>query len=106
MAQKNIELFITRGQLKVNLEEESVQLGLGEGIGTLVFDGVLRRDHHERRGKRTRLPIDADLVFFHCFKKSRLGLGRRAVDFVRKEKIREDRTGAEFEFALAVVPHE
>jgi len=51
----------------VDLGEEAVELGLGEGVGALVLDRVLCRDDEERRRKRMRHPVDTDLTFLHRF---------------------------------------
>ena len=52
------------------------------------------------------MPIDTDLMLFHSFQERRLGLGGRAVNFIGQKKIGEDRSRAELELALTVVPHQ
>ena len=45
-------LVVPLGDRQHDLEEEAVELGLGQRVGALVLDGVLRRGHEERRGQR------------------------------------------------------
>src|SRR5439155_803529 len=48
--------LVVLGQVaEVELEEEAVELRLGQRVGALVLDGVLRREHEERRGEGVRL---------------------------------------------------
>ncbi len=44
-----------------------------------------------------------DGSFLHGFEKCRLGLGRRAIDFVGQQNIGEDRAGLEDDFTLALL---
>ncbi len=48
-------LFLLRGGVAHDeLEQEAVELGLGQRVGALVLDRVLRRDHDERIGQQVR----------------------------------------------------
>lgn len=80
--------------------EESVKLSLREGIGTLVFEGILRGKHDKwRRQIESDIP-DGDPFFFHGLKESGLYLGWSPIDLVGKEDIGEYRSLPEFELAL------
>ena len=48
-----------------DLEEEAVELGLGEGIGPLHLERVLGREDEERRVEREALAGDRHLVLLH-----------------------------------------
>ena len=48
-----------------DLEQEPVELRLGEGIGALHLERVLRREHEERGIEREALAGDRDLVLLH-----------------------------------------
>ena len=77
------------------LEHEPVELGLGQRIGALLLDRVLRGDHHEGVGQRPRGALGGHLPFLHRLQQRRLRLGRRAVDLVGQEEVGEDRALAE-----------
>ncbi len=84
---------------------EAVALGLGEGVGALHLDGVLRRDDHERRLELVRRPVDGDLTLLHALQQRGLGLGGGAVDLVADDDVGEDAAGAELELAGVLVEH-
>ena len=73
----------------------------GKGIGALLLDRVLGRQHEERVGQAVALPTDGDLAFLHRFQERGLGLGRGAVDLVGQDDVREDRPAQELELADA-----
>ena len=85
------------------LEQEPVELGLGQRIGALHLERVLRREHEERRLERVALAGDRHLLLLHRLEQRRLGLGRGAVDLVGEHDVREDRAGLEPEDALAAL---
>jgi hypothetical protein len=87
------------------LHQEAVELGLGQRIGALRFDGVLRGHHDERLGKGTRDAVDRDLVILHRLEERRLRLRRGAVDLVGEEELAEDGAGDEREGALLAIEH-
>ncbi len=72
-------------------QQEAVELGLGQGVGALVVDRVLRGQDHERSLQPVGLPVDGDLVLGHGLQQRGLGLGRRAVDLVAQDEVGEDR---------------
>ena len=85
----------------VDAEEKAVELRLGQRVGALVLDRVLRRRDEERRRQRTGLAVDGDLALLHRLEERRLGLRRRAVDLVGEQHVRKDRPGAERKLARA-----
>ena len=87
------DLLIARRQRHIELEQEPVELRLGQLVGALVLDRVLGGGDDERVGQRTRFALDADLAFLHGLQQRRLGLGRRAVDLVGQQQVGEDRPG-------------
>lgn len=46
-------------------ELKAVELGFRLRMGALHFDGILRRQHHERRVQGVGLTADGDLAFLH-----------------------------------------
>ena len=84
---------------------EAVELGLGERIRSLVFDRVLRRDHHERCPQGVRLGVDRDLSLFHAFQQCGLGLRGSTVDLVAQHDVREHGSRAELEVPTLLVEH-
>ena len=81
-----------RRRLYKALEHEAVNLRLGERIRALLLDRVLGREHEERLRQAVRLVADRNLALLHRLEQRRLHLRRRAVDLVRQQQIREDRT--------------
>ncbi len=86
-----------------DLEQEAVELGLGEGIGALHLERVLGREHEERRIEREALAGDRDLVLLHRLEQRGLRLRRRPVDLVGEDEVGEDRSGLEAEDPLAAL---
>ena len=79
------------------LEQEAVELGLRQRIDALMLDRVLRRHHHEVLAERMRGAVEGDGVFLHGFQQRCLRLRRRAVDFVGKQQVAEDRAARQRE---------
>src|SRR4051812_15243782 len=84
-------------------DHEAVDLRLGERVGALVLDRVLRREDEERAGELVRVDVDGDHPLLHALEQAGLGLRRGAVDLVDDHDVREDRAGAELETLLALV---
>ena len=103
---QHLHLVAALGQREDDLEEEAVELGLGQGVGALVLDGVLRRGDHEGGRQRVRLAVDADLALLHRLEQGRLRLGGRAVDLVGEQEVGEDRPGPEGEVTVPGVEDE
>ena len=76
------------------LEQEPVELRLGQRVGALVLDRVLRGDDDERVGQRVRLALDGDLALLHRLEQRGLRLRRRAVDLVGQQHVGEHRARA------------
>ena len=51
-----VEFFLFRRVIDQDFKHEPVELRLGERIGPFLLDGILRRQHEERVGKRWFLP--------------------------------------------------
>jgi hypothetical protein len=79
------------GIVDEDLQEETVELGFGEGIGAFLLDGILSGKGHEGRREGVGLTIDGDATFLHNLEESGLGLGGSAIDFVGEKELGEDR---------------
>ena len=86
----------------VDLEEEAVELRLGEGIGALLLERVLGGEHMERRRQVVAHAGDGDVMLLHRLQQRRLGARAGAVDLVGHQELGEDRAGHEAEGAAAV----
>ena len=73
------------------LEQEAIELRLGQRVGALLIDGILRRHHAERLGHRDGAAPHRHLALLHHFEQRGLRLGRRTVDFVGEHQIGDDR---------------
>jgi hypothetical protein len=80
-----------RSGTHVDLEQEAIELRLGQRVGALLLDGVARREHLERLGQPVRARADGDLALLHGLEQRRLRLRRRAVDLVGEHQVVEDR---------------
>ena len=76
---------------------EPVELRLGQRVGPLVLDRVLRCDHHERDPQVIRHAVHRDLVLLHALQEGRLGLWAGPVDLVSEHDVGEDGPGLELE---------
>ena len=79
------------------LEQEAVELRLGQRVRPLHFQRVLGGEDEEGRPQEVRYAADGDRRLLHRLEQGRLGLRRGAVDLVSKQEIREDRSGLEHE---------
>ena len=91
------DLVVAGGQRHRQLEQEPVELRLGQRVGALVLHRVLGGDHDERVGQHPRGALDGDLPLLHRLQQRRLRLRRRAVDLVGEQQVGEDRPLAEGE---------
>ena len=87
------QLLVVLGIADEDLEHEAVDLCLGQRVGALGLDRVLRRHHEERRRHGVRVLSDRHLALLHHLEQRRLHLRRGAVDLVREQEVAED--GAE-----------
>ena len=74
-----------------DLHHELVDLRLRQGVRALGLDRVLRREDEERVRDLVGLAADRDLALLHDLEQRALDLGRRAVDLVGEEQVREHR---------------
>ena len=78
-------------------DHEAVDLRLGQRVGALELDRVLRGEHEERARELVSVQVDGDRALLHALEQPRLRLGRRAVDLVDEHDVGEDRAGPELE---------
>ena len=90
-AQEDLLLLVRRGVAHPHLQHEPVELRLGQRIGPLVLDGILRGQHQERLLERIGGAADRHLALLHRLEQRGLHLGRRAVDLVRQDDLGEER---------------
>ena len=74
-----------------DVEHEAIELRLGQRIGAFELDRILRREDEERPLERIGPPGGGDVILLHRLEQRRLRLGRRAVDLVGQDDLREDR---------------
>ncbi len=86
-----------------HLQHEPVDLRLGQRVGPVGLDRVLRRHHQERVGQRVGLAADGDLALLHGLEQRALDLGRGTVDLVGQDQVGEDRTERHLELAELLV---
>ncbi len=92
--------FLIEGRIiDQDLEQEPVELCLGERVSPFVFDGVLSRVNNEGFRQGPGVTGDRDLFFLHRLEQGRLCLGRCAVDLVGQDEIGKHRPGRELERA-------
>ena len=94
--------FSGAGIIHQQLEKEPVQLRFGQRVGSLLVDGILCRQHEKRLGQSPHFPGGGYLLLLHRFEQRGLGLGRRAIDFISQDQVREDRASLKLEFATAL----
>lgn len=100
---EDVYLVLAGGERHGQLQQEAVELGLGERVSALVFHRVLGGGHQERLGEGTGCAVDGHLPLFHRFEQGRLGFGRRAVDLVGEQEVGEDGARLEGELGAAGV---
>ena len=96
-AEEHVLLLGFVGVAEVKAEEETVELGRGEGEGALELDGVLGGDDEEGSGEGAGNVVYGELAFAHGLEEGGLGTGGSAVNFVGEEDVGEDGAGAELE---------
>ena len=87
------------GIVDVDLQQEAVELRLGQRVGALLLDRVLGRQHVERLRQPMVLPGDRHHVLLHRLQQRRLGARAGAVDLVRHQQLAEHRARNEAEAA-------
>ena len=86
----DVALLLFLGIGDARLEHETVHLRLGERIGTLLLEGVLRSQHEERLRQRIGLVADGHLPLLHGLQQGALHLGGRTVDLVGQDEVGEN----------------
>ncbi len=97
----DLDLLVLGWVLDDDVEHEAVELGLGQGIGALELDGVLRGEDEEGLLQGVGPALHGDPVLLHRLEQGRLGLGRGPVDLVGEEHVGEHRAGGEHHLAPA-----
>ncbi len=88
--------FVVGGKIvEHRVEQEAIELRFGQRIGAFQLDGVLRRQHEERRLDLVLMAAHRARQLLHGFEQRRLRLGRRAVDFVGQQDVGKNRSGHE-----------
>ena len=98
-------LDLGAGERELHVEEEAVELRLGQREGALVLDRVLGGHHHEGVGQGPGDPAGGDLPLGHGLEERRLHLGRGAVDLVDQHERVEERAGDEVEAPVVGAEH-
>ena len=93
-------LDLLRRVVDQDLEEEAVELRLGQRIGACALQRVLRGEHEVGLRQRVRHAVDRDGPLRHRLEHRALRLRRGAVDLVREQDVREHRAVPELELAL------
>ena len=99
------DLFLVGRIAHRDAHEEAIDLRLGQRVGALEIDRVLRREDQEGEGQLEAVAFDRDLALLHRFEQRRLRLGGSAVDLVGEHDVREDRAGAQAERPVARREH-
>lgn len=73
------------------LQHKTVDLCLGQRIGTLLFQRVLRGQYEERLRQFIRFVADGYLSLLHRLEQRTLHLGRGTVDLIGQDKVGKDR---------------
>jgi len=93
--------FELGGVIDEDIEHESVELRLGQGVCAFLLERVLRGEHEKGHFEAVRVSGGRYAVFLHRLEECGLCLRRRAVDLVGKEHIGEDRPADESEVFLS-----
>src|ERR1041385_4322256 len=96
---ENLMKLVARRKSDVKLQEETVELRLGQWIRSFHLEGVLRREHEIRRCYVVSAPTDRYSALLHGFEQRTLRLRRRAIHLVREDDVAEYGTFPELEGA-------
>ena len=88
---ENLHLGGEVGITHRNLQQEAVQLRLGQRIGALELDGVLGGEDGEVGRQRIADSVDGGLALFHGLQQRGLGARRHAVDLIHQQQLGEER---------------
>ena len=96
--------YLERGRpiriVDTGVQHEAIELGLGQGIGALLLDGVLGGHDQKQRRQRIGGRPDADLALGHGLEQRRLHLRGRAIDLVGEDQVMEQGPALEAEGAF------
>ncbi len=95
--------LVSAGERHVELEEEAVELRLGERVRPLHLERILRGQHHEGFVEDVRSLAHADPMLLHRLEQSALRLGGCSVHLVGQDDVGEDRTFAKLEHLAAAL---
>src|ERR1700691_4662664 len=73
------------------VEEEAVELLLGQRVSAFELNRILRCQHEKRRGQGINVAAHGAGAFLHGFEQCCLGLWRRAIDLVGQHDVAKDR---------------
>ena len=80
-----------------HIEEKTVKLCFGQGVGAFLLNRVLRRQHEERFVEFVVHTTGGYSLLLHCLKEGRLGLWWGPVNLIGKKKVGKNRTLHELE---------
>ncbi len=83
---ENFSLGRRIGKSKLDMRHETIELRFRQSKSSFVLDRILRRDHHEWIGQPARYARGRHLTVRHRLEQRRLHLGRRAIDFIDKNR--------------------
>jgi len=86
----------------IDLHEKAIELGLGQGIGTLLLKRILRSREHERGAADRAVRRRRRRGILHRLEQRRLGSGTRPVDFVGHEQL--GKYGSPYKAKTAAAP--
>ena len=96
----DLVLFVRIANL--DMHHEPIELRLGQRVGALVINRVLRGHHHEQPWQRMGGASDRDLPLFHGFEQCGLDFRGGAIDFVGQHDVAEDGARLIAKFAAAI----
>jgi hypothetical protein len=103
VVEHHFELRVAAHVAHRQLEQEPVELGLGQRERAGQLHRVLRGQHQERAGQVAGDTVDRHPPLGHGLQQRRLRLRGGPVDLVRQEDVGEDRPRPELERALLLV---
>src|SRR5580693_6975127 len=98
MPLEDCAFFSCRRIADANFEQETVELRFRERVSSFEFERVLRSENSEISVEGMSLAIHRHLTLFHAFEQGSLRARRHAVDFVRKQELREHGPAMKAEF--------
>ena len=95
----NLELLLFCRIVDVNFQQKAIQLCLREWVGSLLLDGIARREDLKRIGQLVCGAPSSDLPLLHRLQQCGLSLRWRAIDLVSEHQVLEDRSLHEAQLA-------